>query len=142
MLNLIIGKKSNLTKSLVKHISNCKVISLDELNYKNIANIYKNQKINVIINQFYSANKLSTLDKYEEFYNMSILKISKFLDNVNFKKINKIIYSSSSSVYGSIGNNHFNNNRDLYSSAKLAAENLIANFCQKKKYKIYFSKNI
>jgi nucleoside-diphosphate-sugar epimerase len=134
-MNLIIGKKSNLTKSLVKHISNCKVISLEELDYKNIANISKNQKINIIINQFYPANKLSTIEKYEDFYNISILKISKFLDNVNFKRINKIIYSSSSSVYGSIGNNHFNNNRDLYSSAKLVAENLIVNFCQKKNIK-------
>ena len=46
--------------------------------------------------------------------------------------ISKIIYSSSSSVYNSIGNENYLGNRDLYSSSKLACENMIKNFCKKK----------
>ena len=109
MINLIIGKNSNLTSSLVKDLRNCFIISLNELNFKNIENIFKDKKINIIINQFYPAKKLSNIQNYESFYDQSILKVAKFLDNLNHKKINKIIYSSSSSVYGSIGNNHYKN---------------------------------
>ena len=140
MINLIIGKNSNLTSSLVKDLKNCFIISLNELNFKNIENIFKDKKINIIINQFYPAKKLFNIQNYESFYDQSILKVAKFLDNLNHKKINKIIYSSSSSVYGSIGNNHYKNNRDLYSSAKLASENLIANFCKKKKISYIISR--
>ena len=50
--------------------------------------------------------------------------------------VNKIIYTSSSSVYGSL-NSKLNipdrNNRYIYSSFKISAENLIKNFCNKKK---------
>ena len=54
---------------------------------------------------------------------------------VNPLLVNKIIYTSSSSVYGSI-NSKLNipdkNNRYIYSSFKISAENLIKNFCNKK----------
>ena len=49
-------------------------------------------------------------------------------------KINKIIYSSSSSVYNSIRKDYQlkdTNNRSLYSSTKIACENLIYNFASK-----------
>ena len=51
------------------------------------------------------------------------------------KKIKKIIYTSSASVYGSVNELHYssdNNNKTLYSSAKLLNEALLNNFCQKK----------
>ena len=46
---------------------------------------------------------------------------------IKSKKINKIIYTSSSSVYGSVNDNldqRDNRNRYLYSYAKLYCENL------------------
>ena len=51
------------------------------------------------------------------------------------KNINKIIYTSSASIYGSINEAKFkdDNNRYLYSSTKLLSEVLMSNFCQKKK---------
>ena len=54
-------------------------------------------------------------------------------------KINKLIYTSSSAIYGSINSktptkNDFN--RNLYASTKLACESLVTNFCLKNKIKL------
>ena len=54
------------------------------------------------------------------------------MDLISYFNISKIIYSSSSSVYNSIGNDNHLGNRDLYSSSKLACENMIKNFVKKK----------
>ena len=65
----------------------------------------------------------------------SIYDISILLDNLPRNKINKIIYTSSSSVYNSIDDRQLadHRNRKIYSSTKLAAENLVKNFCSKNK---------
>ena len=105
-----------------------------------ISNIHKiekpKKKFNLIINAFYSVRKLDNFNSYKFFVEKSLLNISEILDVVNSKLINKIIYTSSSSVYGSI-NSKLNipdrNNRYIYSSFKISAENLIKNFCNKKK---------
>ena len=95
----------------------------------------------MIINKFYPSYKLNDIDTLETFYNNSILFTAKLLDLISYLNISKIIYSSSSSVYNSIGNDNHLGNRDLYSSSKLACENMIKNFC-KKKSGFYYSKNI
>ena len=72
---------------------------------------------------------------------LSLEKISMILEKVPSFKINKIIYTSSASVYrvpenlSSQENDKFN--RELYSSFKLAAEKMILNFANRKKKKYY-----
>ena len=95
-----------------------------------------NKKINLIMNNFYPSakiNKINNLD-YSRFdvivYNANIFS------KINPKKINRIIYSSSSAVYNSIRKDYQfidTNNKSLYSSTKIAVENLIYNFCSKNK---------
>jgi len=127
----IVGKNSNLSKNLIYYLKNAKLVSLEDLiiNKKKI----KNKKIYLIINKFYPSYKLNDIDTLETFYNNSILFTAKLLDLISYLNISKIIYSSSSSVYNSIGNDNHLGNRDLYSSSKLACENMIKNFCKKKK---------
>ena len=68
---------------------------------------------------------------------LSLEKISMILEKVPPSRINKIIYTSSASVYRIPENlsNQKNDkfNRELYSSFKLAAEKMILNFANKKK---------
>ena len=100
-----------------------------------ISNVHKikesKKKFNLIINAFYSVRRLDNFVSYKFFVEKSLLNISEVLDVVNPKLINKIIYTSSSSVYGSV-NSKLNipdrNNRYIYSSFKISAENLIKNF--------------
>ncbi len=128
-----------LSNKLFKKIKNSEIVSPQKFNLK-IKQINKKQKkINLIINAFYSARKLNNLNSYKLFVEKSLLNISEVFDNIDPKLINKVLYTSSSSVYGSIGGKAGivdKNNRFIYSSFKLSAENLIKNFCNKNK--IYF----
>ena len=132
--NIIIGKNSFLTKSNIKFLKNCLIYSANELNKKSFDNLKKFKKVNIIFNNFYPSNSLNKLNylEFKKFCNLSLEKIFLVLENIPSNKIDKILYTSSSAVYGLVDN--INNdkpdklNRQLYSSFKLAAEKLIMNY--------------
>ena len=90
--------------------------------------------INIIFNNFQPATKLNEFVNLENYVSNSILTTSKVLDFLknNQIKVNKIIYTSSSSVYG---NNILCNENDelkpmnLHASLKVANEKLVEKFC-------------
>ncbi|MDC0394054.1 polysaccharide biosynthesis protein [Candidatus Pelagibacter sp.] len=128
-----------LSSKLSKKIKNSEVISAD-IFLKQISKINsKSDKFNIIINAFYSSKKLHNIKSYKLFIKKSLLDIASIFDVINSSLINKILYTSSSSIYGSINNYKIfkdENNRYIYSSLKISAENLIKNFCVKNQ--IYF----
>ncbi len=141
MITAIIGKESLLTKHL--KIINKKSIVFSSRTEEEVERIIKfinnsNKKINLIMNNFYPSakiNKINNLD-YSRFYEQSIVYNANIFSKINPKKINRIIYSSSSAVYNSIRKDYQfidTNNKSLYSSTKIAVENLIYNFCSKNK---------
>jgi len=130
---LIIGT-GFLSKNLKKKISNSKNYSA-KITLKKINLINKNKKkINLIINSFYSSKKLINIKSYEIFVKKTVFEIAKILDKLAPSKINKIIYTSSSSVYGDLINRtNFTDdfNRNIYASFKNASESLIKNYSNK-----------
>mgnify|MGYP000313932295 CR=1 FL=1 len=134
---LIIGKKSNLSKKLVKKLNNVVLISSREV-FKNINILenFKDESINIIFNNFQPATKLNSNENYAEYIKSSIFVTSTVLEYFRNTNINKIIYSSSSSVYG---DNSFCTETDilkpsnLHSSLKIANEKLIEKFCREQK---------
>ena len=123
-----------LSNNLKKKIKNSEILSANEFVKKiSLINIEK-KKINLIINSFYSSKKLNTTSSYKNFTKKSLLDISDIFDKINSSLIKKIIYTSSSAVYGSIISKvkiKDQNNRYLYSSFKLAAETMLKNYCNK-----------
>ena len=134
MINVIIGKQSNLTNALKKHLLHTVVFSArDPILIDKIKIINKYKKINLIFNNFYPASRINNLNhsNYRDFYKQSLLVNSEILRNINKNKIEKIIYTSSSSIYGSINENFDENlNRKIYTSTKIANENLFISFCK------------
>lgn len=133
MINTYIIGTGFLSNNLKKKILNSKIYSTQDF-IKNI-NLINKKKFDLIINSFFSTKKLSNFDSYEMFSKKAIFDISKILDILNSNKINKIIYTSSSSVYGSINNNinlKDDNNRKIYAGFKIASEFLIKNYCNKR----------
>ena len=127
-----------LSNNLKKKITSSKIFSAKDF-IKNINHINRKKKINLIINSSYSVNKLNYFHSYKSFINKSIFEISKILDLLNPSIINKIIYTSSSSVYGSIRNDKDiteHNNRGIYAALKLSVESMIKNFCYKNNIKL------
>ena len=125
-----------LSSKLIKKIKNAEIVSAQKFILRLDSLNKDKKKFNLIINSFYSARKLSNLTSYKLFVEKSLFQISEIFDSLNPKLINKIIYTSSSSVYGSIGgkaNIIDKNNRYIYSSLKISAENLVKNFSNKNK---------
>ena len=133
MIETIILGSGNLSNELKKNIVGSKVYTAKNF-LKKISFINKNKKINLIINSFYSAVKLKKITSYGAFVNKSVFETAKILDLLNPKIINKIIYTSSSSVYGLKDikiNLKDNSNRNIYAAFKFSTEFLIKNFCEK-----------
>ena len=137
MKSFIIGKNSNLSRALNRFIVSSKLISLeDKKDIDTIVN-YKS-RYNLIFNNFYPLSLINKLDIKElnKFYQKSVLENIILLNKIDFKYVNKILYTSSSSVYGSFEkNNSFGDpfNRKFYSSIKLSNEKLFLNICEKRK---------
>lgn len=133
ILNLIIGKNSNLSVELSKKLANCILISARNiLINSDVLEKYRTQNINVIFNNFQPAINLGRLDNASKFINNSINTTAIVLDYFKETNINKIIYTGSSSVYG---NNILCNENDelkpmnLHASLKVANEKLVEKFC-------------
>ena len=140
---LIIGARSNLSKQLQNNINNCELISTDHiLNSEIYLESYLNyDEIKIIINSFYPSNKLNFFLEPLDYINKSIYALSHILNQIKTiptlnKKIKKIIYTSSASVYG---NNNYCSEKNilmplnLQASLKLSAEKLIEGFCSEMK---------
>ena len=130
---LIIGKESNLSQHLHAKIENSTLLSSREIK-ENIETLskYKNKKINIIFNNFQTSTELNTLQNSSEYITNAIVVTSQVLDYFKDTDIEKIIYTSSSSVYG---NNILCSESDevkplnLHASLKIANEKLIEKFC-------------
>ncbi len=135
MIHLIIGKNSNLSKLLHKNIKNTYLISSKNVqNELNTIDFQKYKTINIVFNNFQISTKLNDLSNPSEYISRSIMTTAIVLEYIKKHNlnINKIIYTSSSSVYG---NNELCHESDalqplsLHSSLKIANERLIASFC-------------
>ncbi|WP_345980687.1 SDR family oxidoreductase [Sulfurimonas sp. HSL3-2] len=133
MVTLIIGKNSNLSNALYSKVKNCFLISSRELLENiDILSRFKDRRVNIIFNNFQQAIQLNNLENASSYITNSILITAKVLDYFKTVDINKIIYTSSSSVYG---NNILCNEKDelkpmnLHASLKVANEKLIEKYC-------------
>jgi nucleoside-diphosphate-sugar epimerase len=127
---IVLGEKSYISKNIGKKFPKFEILSIN-----NFINLYekefKDKKINLIINSFYTASKLNNIKNYSDFVRKSSQELSCLLDIIAKKNINKIIYTSSSAIYGLDKNNLFFKNksqRNLYASFKLANEEMLKNF--------------
>lgn len=142
--NIIIGKNSSITLSVCKYLKDSIVLSANKLNEISLnKETGKFKKINLIFNNFYPSKNLNTLkiSNFKKFCELSLEKIFFVLEKIPSSKINKIIYTSSASIYRISENlnnkNKDNFNRELYSSFKLAAEKIVLNYANREKKKYY-----
>lgn len=126
----------NLSTYLKNNLNNSKIYSA-KIFIKKIKLINKRKKnFNLIINSFYSSLKLNQIKSYKLYIKKTNYEISEILDKLNPRIVNKIIYTSSSSVYGlkkKINFTNITNDREIYSAFKISTEFLLKNYCNKKK---------
>ncbi len=134
MMTIVIGKESNLSQHLKSVIKDIILLSSrDIINELNKIKFSQNKEINVIFNNFQKATELNNIDSPKSYIDRSIMTTSIVLEYIKEHQlnVNKIIYTSSSSVYG---NNILCKESDalmplsLHSSLKIANEKLIEKF--------------
>lgn len=129
---VIVGKRSNLTKSLENQIlkKNYKFKTFSskdilKLNSKDLKNSL------LVINSFYPFSKKNRIN-YDEYLKINILNLNVLLTKAIKYKAKKIIYSSSSGIYLFQDKKiDVDNNSALYESCKLFCENLVIDICKK-----------
>jgi UDP-glucose 4-epimerase len=134
---IIIGKNSNLSQHLQMVIDNCLLVSArDILTNVEVLRPFVHCKINLVFNNFQPSTALNDLTNVEQYITNAIGTTAKVLDYFKHSKVNKIIYTSSSSVYG---NNLMCNEKDavqplsLHSALKISNEALVQKFCHENK---------
>jgi len=136
MQTIIIGKRSNLSEHLLSAIDGS--ISVSAGNAVQTLSSFdwsRSQSVNLVLNQFQPATRLNDLSSPIEYIDNSILSTANILNTiqVHSTKINKIIYTSSSSVYG---NNPSCKETDvpvpnsLHATLKLSNEMFLSQFCE------------
>jgi len=134
-ITLIIGKRSNLSKNLYECLENSILISSEDIEQNiELLSKYTKNSLNIVFNNFQASILLNKNEYYDEYIVKTILNTSKVLTYIQKNKIeiNKIIYTSSSSVYGNNGYCTENDNINpisLQASLKVANEELIKRFC-------------
>ena len=137
---IIIGKRSNLSNSIKKYLTNSIVLSTNQI--KNLEEILiKNEISTVIYNTACKSTLINektdpTLFSYYSFGNLSeFIKICLKHET----KVEKIIYTSTSAIYG---NNNFSNEdspckiNNLYASLKFSSELLLKRYISPSKIKL------
>lgn len=87
----------------MKHFEDVITISSQEIVHNSaILNRFEAQPINLIFNNFQTANKLGDVTHPQSYIEYAIYTTSKVLEFIKEHRlhVNKIIYTSSSSVYG------------------------------------------
>ena len=137
---IIIGKRSNLSNSIKKYLTDSIVLSTNKI--KNLEEILiKNEISTVIYNTACKSTLINqktdpTLFSYYSFGNLSeFIKICLKHET----KVEKIIYTSTSAIYG---NNNFSNEdspckiNNLYASLKFSSELLLKRYISPSKIKL------
>ena len=131
-INVIIGKRGNLSTRLQKNLKNTYLISADDIFNNNIVTKnFEKKRINLIINSFYQSSKLNNIQNLDDYIKQSVIIITSTLNFFKKYKINKIIYTSSSSIYNfdkSIIYKTNHSSREFYALTKLICEKIIIKF--------------
>jgi len=137
---ILLGKRSNLSTNLHKRIPHSIVCSSGEFSNMQ-GNFYKhliNSELRIIINSFFPACHITNKEySLEEKKSLALNPIKEIFQIIEEKGLNvkKIIYTSSSSVYGGLNANENTKIKKLeapYPSMKFMAEKLVSQYARDK----------
>ncbi|MDC3262029.1 NAD(P)-dependent oxidoreductase [Candidatus Pseudothioglobus singularis] len=131
---IIIGKRSNLSKAIHNTLPNSILISIhDVLNNQDVFTKFNGSRLLIIFNNFQKSTKLGNLQDPINYINNTILSTAIILSKLKNYKVDKVIYTSSASVYG---DNNYCKESDILqpsslpASLKVSNENLVSEFCK------------
>ena len=134
---IIIDNRSNSKLNFKKNLPNCKVY-IGDLNQQNLNKIFKNHKIDKVIHMASLKSVNESIIQPLKYYENNIFSTISLLRSMDQFNINKLVFSSSATVYGGSHQSPLKENMHLestnpYGSTKIIIENLISDFSKYKK---------
>lgn len=131
----IIGKRSNLSRALSLVCENATLVSSQDIKSGLFSDMVKtDSKFNIILNNFRQSSAIANFNNSIEFIDESVVVTARILEAIKEKQVKKLIYTSSSAVYGpqEICIESSNGNPvSLHAALKYCNEKLIETFCRK-----------
>jgi nucleoside-diphosphate-sugar epimerase len=131
---IITGRDSNLSRFLESGIENTVLVSSREiLRKKKFLPDLQDEPVNIIINSFQPATMLNDLSFPADYIQNCITSTALILEKVKSLKVNKLIYTSSASVYGDnilCRETDATVPQNLHAALKLANEKLVEKICR------------
>ncbi len=134
---IIIDNLSNSQLNYKKALPKAKVI-IDDINLKSLNHIFKNYDIRGVIH-LAGLKSVDESIKYPlNYYRRNVTTTLDLLENMEKFKVNKLIFSSSATVYGNENLSPLEESFDTsainpYGETKIINENLIKNYCKSNK---------
>lgn len=112
---------------ILEHYSNYKHYRSDITDLENLDKIFEEKKPDIVVNLAAQAGVRYSMENPEKYLNTNILGFSNLLENLNPDNLKKILYASSSSVYGDTMNFPTNeknktNPKNIYGYSKFINE--------------------
>ena len=134
---IIIDNKSNSDLNFKKKFPNSKVY-LANITKNNLKKVFSENKITSIIHLAAFKSVEESLNKPLKYYNNNVSTLIHLIETMEEFKINKLIFSSSATVYGNKNKNPIKERNELssnnpYGNSKIICENIISEYCKSNK---------
>lgn len=134
---VIIDNQSNSNLDFEKTLPNAKVF-LNEITFENLNSIFKKYEIKEVIHLAGLKSVSDSIDSPLSYYKNNVVTTLNLLESMDKFRINKLIFSSSATVYGNNNSSPLSENLitsaiNPYGETKIVNENIIRNYCNKNK---------
>ena len=134
---VIIDNQSNSNLDFEKILPNAKVF-LNEITFKNLNTIFEKYKIKEVIHLAGLKSVNDSITSPLSYYQNNVVTTLNLLESMDKFRINKLIFSSSATVYGNnnsspLSENFITSAINPYGETKIVNENIIRNYCNTNK---------
>jgi UDP-N-acetylglucosamine 4-epimerase len=114
--------KKNIANNKIKNLT---IYKKDISNFNSISKIIKKHKFSILVNLAAISSISEATHKPQKLFEINVLGFLNLLENINTKITKKIIYASSSSVYGKFSNKSNTENQDLFPISRYGMSKLL-----------------
>lgn len=133
MKTVIVGRDSNVSRHLAAKLSDCALVSARELlSDPRLLDQFRGEPVRIVVNAFRPSDRIRETADRESFVSESMLPLARVLDSCRRLEVDRLIYSSSASVYGANPDCHEDDQPapgNVHAALKLASEILVDQAC-------------
>lgn len=134
MKTLLIGRDSNLSRTLARTVPDCEVVSGRELvTDPLLLDGFRHHRVRIVINAFRPSSAVRDVSEREAYVTQALVPTGRVLDACRRLDVDRVLYTSSASVYGENSSCEEDDPpapMNVHAAFKLAAEMLVEQACR------------